>query len=190
MPSTSTEIVFRKFREGDIEPFYRSLYRDMLLYATSCLAGKMAVMAEDCVQYTVEKAYERRDAFESPAQWKAFMLTCIRNQSISLYRGNASAMRYSEAVLRLEEVHEDIMLDYIRRETLQRLYEAIDSLPGDMRELLQMSFEEGLRNREIAERLGVAEITVKKRKAKLIATLRKLLPDNSALVLLVAIMLK
>lgn len=60
------------------------------------------------------------------------------------------------------ELDEDIHLDYIRQETLQRLYAAIDDLHEDMRMLLEMSFEEGLKNSEIAERLGVAEITVKK----------------------------
>lgn len=36
-----------------------------------------------------------------------------------------------------------------------------------------MSYHEGLKNSEIAERLGVAEITVKKQKAKLLAMLRE-----------------
>ncbi len=35
-----------------------------------------------------------------------------------------------------------------------------------------MSFDEGLRTREIAERLNIAEVTVKKRKARLIEILR------------------
>ena len=60
----------------------------------------------------------------------------------------------------------------IEHETLDALYAAIKSLPPNYRELLSMSFEEGLKNAEIAARLGVSEITVKKRKARMIEMLR------------------
>ncbi len=53
-----------------------------------------------------------------------------------------------------------------------------------MRELMRMSFIEGLRNAEIAERLGVAEITVKKRKARMLAMLRERLGPEAYLLLI------
>ncbi len=42
----------------------------------------------------------------------------------------------------------------------------------------------GLRNAEIAERLGVAEITVKKRKARMLAMLRERLGPEAYLLLI------
>lgn len=175
--ASHTEMVFRRFQAGDISGFYEYIYRDMMLYATSCLPGQMSLMAEDCVQHAVEKAYHERERFESAAQWKAFLITCIRNQAISLGRSASAASNYVEFVRHTSELHEDILLDYIRQETLQRLYAAIDTLPDDMRQLLELSFEKGMRNAEIADLLGVAEITVKKRKARLIVLLRRQMPD-------------
>lgn len=55
---------------------------------------------------------------------------------------------------------------------LLTLYNAIRSLPEEYRELLRMSFEDGLKNSEIAALLGVSEITVKKRKARMLEMLR------------------
>lgn len=170
--------------EGDIVPFYDFMYRDLLLYASSCLPGQMTLMAEDCVQNAVEKAYRERARFESSGQWKAFLLTCIRNQAISIHRSGSAAGNYTEFVRNSSEMHEDMLLDYIRQETLRSLYTAIDALPPDMRELLDLSFEKGLKNSEIAERLGVAEITVKKRKARLLLLLRHSLPDTAFLIII------
>ena len=181
--SKTSDLVFRQFVTGNISPFYDYAYRDMLLYASSCLPGNMALMAEDCVQNAVEKAYHNRERFESVGQWKAFLLTCIRNQAVSLYRSDSAAGNYEEFVKNSSELHEDMLLDYIRQETISRLYRAIDELPPEMRELLELSFEQGLKNSEIAERLGIAEITVKKRKARLIVLLRRSMPDSAWLLL-------
>ena len=190
MASTElTERAYRMFIDGDIGFFYSYIYPDMILYASSCLPGQLSIMAEDCVQNAVEKAYRRREDFTSAGQWKAFLITCIRNKAISYLRNSSAAERYQELALDLHQLHEDILIDYIRQETLQRLYAAIDALPQDMRDLLEMSFEKGLKNSEIAECLGVAEITVKKRKARLIAMLRSAFPDGispSAIMLILA----
>ncbi len=176
--SELTEKAYRLFIGGDIDFFYTYIFPDMMLYASSCLPGQLAIMAEDCVQNAVEKAYWRRAEFTSASQWKAFLITCIRNKAISYQRNASAADRYQEFIGNINEAEEDILLAYIRQETLQRLYAAIDALPSDMRRLLEMSFEEGLKNAEIAERLGVAEITVKKHKARLIAMLRTSFPEG------------
>lgn len=75
----------------------------------------------------------------------------------------------------------DALHDYIEVETRIRLYNAIATLPEQLRQVFALSFEEGLRNSEIAARLGVAEITVKKRKARLIERLRILIGDDAGL---------
>lgn len=81
----------------------------------------------------------------------------------------------------------------IEHETLDSLYAAIENLPPDYRTLLRMSFEEGLKNAEIAAALGVAEITVKKRKVKLLEMLRRSMggeTDLAAIALLLSTLLK
>lgn len=183
-----TERAYRRFIDGDIGFFYSYIYPDMILYASSCLPGQLSIMSEDCVQNAVEKAYGRRYDFISAAQWKAFLITCIRNKAISYLRNSNAAERYQEFVGSIDDLHEDILIDYIRQETLQRLYAVIDALPQEMRDLLEMSFEEGLKNSEIAQRLGVAEITIKKRKARLIAMLRSAFPDGISTAVLIFIL--
>ena len=63
----------------------------------------------------------------------------------------------------------------------------MDALPEMYRELFRLSFEQGLKNAEIAELLCVSEITVKKRKARMLEKIRRLLGrdiDNYMMLLL------
>ena len=79
----------------------------------------------------------------------------------------------------------------IEQETLSLLYEAIESLPEKYRKIFDLSFEQGLRNAEIARQLEIAEITVKKRKARLIDLLKERLKgklDDRSLELLLLLL--
>jgi len=93
-----------------------------------------------------------------------------------------------------EDDHEaDATWALIEHETLDTLYAAIRMLPPDYRQLLKLSFEDELKNAEIAATLGVAEITVKKRKVKLLEMLRRNMPDDidlQTIALLLTTMLK
>ena len=86
------------------------------------------------------------------------------------------------------EAEPDMSLTMIENETLELLYQAINNLPENLRQLIDLSFEQGLKNAEVARMLGVAEITVKKQKAKMITLLRMklggLLDDKSIMMLL------
>ena len=64
------------------------------------------------------------------------------------------------------------MAELIERETMRRLFVAVDSLPEPYRRIFDLSFEEGLKNREIAAMLGISESAVKKRKARMLNLLR------------------
>ena len=162
--------IFEAFRKGELAPFYRRMYPELILFAGRILGHDYAFMAEDHVQDSVFKAYERRNSFVSAMQWKVFLYTCVRNAAISCLRHRSARQNY----LAQTEVSDDALaLGIVEQETISMLYEAIESLPPEYRELLEMSFGEGLRNAEIASRLQVAEITVKKRKARLIDLLRE-----------------
>ncbi|MEZ3550586.1 MAG: sigma-70 family RNA polymerase sigma factor [Muribaculaceae bacterium] len=171
--------IFEDFRKGRIEGFYTHVYPDILVYATSLLHGELAMRAEDFVQDAVEASYRRREEFRSAGEWKSFMIACIRNRIISWKRHCDARENY---VANLDDdvvVTTDALHDYIEVETRIRLYNAIATLPEQLRQVFALSFEEGLRNSEIAARLGVAEITVKKRKARLIERLRILIGDDA-----------
>ena len=172
----SADAIFHNFITGKMTPFYDRYYPGLLMYARRVLLdSEWEWMAEDCVQEAVMDAFQKRHIFNDPAQWHAHMLACIRNKAISARRRLSARRNYEENMSAGSDSRNpepDITHALIEHETLDALYAAIKSLPPNYRELLSMSFEEGLKNAEIAARLGVSEITVKKRKARMLEMLR------------------
>ena len=172
----SADAIFHNFITGKMTPFYDRYYPGLLMYARRVLLdSELEWMAEDCVQEAVLDAFQKRHIFNDPAQWHAHMLACIRNKAISARRRLSARRNYEENMSAGSDSRNpepDITHALIEHETLDALYAAIKSLPPNYRELLSMSFEEGLKNAEIAARLGVSEITVKKRKARMLEMLR------------------
>ena len=172
----SADAIFHNFITGKMTPFYDRYYPGLLMYARRVLLdSELEWMAEDCVQEAVMDAFQKRHIFNDPAQWHAHMLACIGNKAISARRRLSARRNYEENMSAGSDSRNpepDITHALIEHETLDALYAAIKSLPPNYRELLSMSFEEGLKNAEIAARLGVSEITVKKRKARMLEMLR------------------
>lgn len=181
------QYIYDQFMAGELSPFYDRMYSGLLIYASRLLEPELAYMAEDCVQDAVMTAYTHREELYTPEQWYAYILRCIHNRSVDLMRRNNARRNYTDSTDDMTE--KDISLAYIENETLDMLYAAIESLPEKYRELFDLSFEQGLKNAEIAKLLGMAEITVKKRKARLLEMLRGKLggiADDKMLLLLIA----
>ena len=166
---TIYEQIFSDLKKGEISSFYEKMYPELLIYTSRLLGEDFAFLSEDCVQNAVFKAYNRSESFTSSLQWKVFLYTCVRNEAISILRKGQAQRNY---IARNEVENEDLVLQFIEQETLTLLYEAIDKLPEKYRNLFELSFEKGLKNKEVAELFNIAESTVKKQKAKLIELLR------------------
>jgi RNA polymerase sigma-70 factor (ECF subfamily) len=72
----------------------------------------------------------------------------------------------------------------IENEDLEKIYAAIDSLPENYKEIIELSRFEGLKNKEIAERLQIPLRTVETRLFRALSGLRKILTEKQILVLM------
>lgn len=175
---TETDEIFHQFVAGRMAPFYERYYPGLVMYAGRLLGSELDWMADDCVQDAVIDTFQKRHLFETAGQWRAHINTCIYNRSMSALRRLYAMRNYVEMGSVMAGHEEDATRALIEHETLDTLYAAIRNLPPDYRELLHMSFEKGMKNAEIAAALQVAEITVKKRKVKLLEMLRKNMGDG------------
>lgn len=158
------------FVAGKVDEFYHKLYPGLIAYACRQLGDNLSYLAEDCVQDAVLQSYNKRNDFDSSMAWYAYILKCIAHAAVHHHRKNDSHANYIDS-LSHEPPEKAVEIDTLEQETLDRLYAAVESLPEEYRQILRMSFRESLKNAEIAERLGVAEITVKKKKAKILSLL-------------------
>lgn len=179
--------IFKDFSAGEITSFYDDMFPGMMLYAMHILGDDFSYMAEDCVQDAVLTTYERRAEFPNAGAWRGFLLACIRNNAVAVLRKSSLHRSYLESRT-AEEIDNDSSHALIAHELHEMLFEAIDSLPEKYREIFDLSFESGLKNVEIAKMLGLAEVTVKKRKARLLSILHEklggLLDEKSIIMLL------
>lgn len=159
------------FLKGDIRPFYSDMYADVILYAIRILGEEYSFMAEDCVQDAVLTTYSRRREFSTSGAWKAFLMACVRYNAIAILRKSSRHKQFLEN-MDADATQKDSSYALIEHEIHLMLYSVIDSLPAKYREIFDLSFEQGLKNAEIANLLKIAEITVKKRKATLIGMIR------------------
>lgn len=162
------------FQKGKLDLLYRNVYPGLILYAIKYLGEESEFLAEDCVQNAIFSAWERRNKFDSVYTFKAFLYMAIKNDIISIHRKNSARERY---VRELEDAS-CFANSIIDQEAQTLLYSAIEELPEKAKIVFEMSFMEGLKNVEIAEKLGLSDSSVKKYKASALDFLRKKLEPS------------
>lgn len=170
--------IFQSFKSGRLYGFYDHMYAGLLLYAARTLGEEQAYLAEDCVQDAVMNTYINRKRFDDSMQWRSYMMTCVRNRALKVLRSDNARRNYMQNV-DPDAVERELTYALIRQETFDTLNAAIQTLPTEYRDIVELSFVQGLKTPEIAALLNVAEITVKKRKARLLEMLRGKLGDAS-----------
>lgn len=171
------EQILRDFKANKLETLYKCLYPALTIFATSRLTPRFAFLAEDCVQDAVFAAYRKKHDFHSFLSFKSFLYTCVRNSAESILRKYRAGCNYLSGY---EETDNGTPAEDIERiETDRAIFNAIDSLPENLRKTFELSFSEGLRNADVAERLGISVSAVKKRKAAIKLHLNKKIHGNT-----------
>ena len=161
--------LYEDFVSGRISGLYHRFFRPLMSFASHYLGTEYAYLAEDVVQESIFQTYLKKDRIENPSSLKAYLYHSVRNTSLNILRKKNAQLNYLK---NFEESDTDITHKIIEEETFRILMETISALRPEQREMLNMSYFEGLKNAEIAQRLGISESAVKKRKAKLIQELR------------------
>lgn len=161
--------IFEDFQKGLLTSFYQKMYAELMVYASRLLGAEFAFLAEDCVQNAVYNTFRKKNAFSSSNQWKNHIYICVHNEVMSVLRKGKAKSNY---LTTLEEEKEDFLTGIIEQETITMLYDAIHRLPEKYQEVFNMSFVEGMKNVEAAKALGIADVSYKKRKARMLELLR------------------
>lgn len=168
------EIWHQQAREGDRQAFdalFREIYPPLRFFALRYTPH--TAMAEDAAMDSMFKAWERRAEFQTVNNLKAFLYTATRNACLDLLRQERRKSN-RESSYSLEALGDEKAIDeyIIEAEVLLLLRNAIRSLPPKCAEVMQLSYEQGLSSKEIAEQLGVSVSTVDNHKARGVALLR------------------
>jgi RNA polymerase sigma-70 factor (ECF subfamily) len=155
-------------RRGELtalESAYRKYADRLYTYALS--ASGNTTVAEDAVADVFVRLYTFLSAGGEIHNLKSFFFTAVRNAVRDSYRREVRDLPLPE-----EDLLEDIAPGLSRRLIIE---DALNQLPPDEREIIQLHCYGGFLHREIAGLLGLPEGTVRWKYRKGISTLRSIL---------------
>jgi RNA polymerase sigma-70 factor (ECF subfamily) len=160
--------------EADFKALFSQEYSGLCRYALTYLQDSH--LAEDVVQETFIKIWERkRDMISSPDA-RFYLITAVRNNCISFLRKiKAEQIHFPEAAPEPEpEPHITTMQ---HREDLneqaRRISEALDKLPPKCKEVFLMIKMQGLSYKQTADALDISVKTVENQMGKALKVLRE-----------------
>ncbi|MCI1780169.1 MAG: RNA polymerase sigma-70 factor [Bacteroidales bacterium] len=163
--------------EGIFKALFKEYYSKMLFYATR-LVGEND--AEDIVQVAFLELWKRKDKILIKEHAKAFLFRVVYTRSVNFVKHRSVTSDYVEAAKHLDMLRvtyyqpdNNEIIKRMENAALKKdIYEAIEELPKRCREVFKMSYLYYMKNKEIAEILGIAVKTVEAHMSKAIKYLR------------------
>ena len=164
-------------REGNkivIDQIYHSYHKRIYAFALSLL--KVDDDAQDIVHEVFVKLWNHRHELEPNSKIESLIFTITRNVVLSLFRKQATENKYRNHIIsendkETGEQNTENLVDYnLLKEKIEIL---VNQLPSKSRHVYILSREQGLSNREIAEKLNIAEKTVENHITRALAFLKK-----------------
>lgn len=133
--------------------------------------------AEKLTQNLFLRLWAKRDRLKRVDNISSYVFTMAYNESINFIR-HSLTLTTLPIDSNVKEIGggADPQRDVEYKELIRKVYDKIGIMPVQRRKVFIMSREEGLTNREIAERLGISQRTVEAHISASLKELRKLIP--------------
>ena len=171
----------------DFDQLFLKYHHPLFLYTLKFIENEDEAL--DMVQDVFISVWEKGQYHLSDEQVKAYLFAAVKNSCLN-YIKHLKVVRTFEhqTALQLKEMeaayYQSGESSLIEKEVLQKIDDAIDSLTDVYKEVIILSRFEGLKNKEIAERLNIPVRTVETRIFRAIAMLRTKLPVRLLFLLL------
>lgn len=168
--------VLKKIKDGDIKAFeqlFRAYHVPLCLYAVS-ITGRKDV-AEEIVQELFYKLWKDREALNILRSIKSYLYGAVRNESLQYCERHLVRERHKQQVLSAPDNPQDAtpheQMEY--RELEEIINRTLMKLPERRRRIFAMHRLEGLKYKEIAERLSLSVKTIEAEMTKTYQLLRR-----------------
>lgn len=152
----------REGEEGAFTEIYNRHWEQMALYVLKVIRSREE--ARDIVQEVFVSIWRRRQELVISSTLIAYLLRSVRNLSIRYIERNLNRYQFLDILTEhADHLTGQSAVNLIELKQLEdRVDKAVAALPPKMREVYLLSRQENLSYREIAQKLGIAETTVKK----------------------------
>ena len=182
----SDEALWSRYRKSQDRQLFNQLIRryESELFRHLCRMLSNAQWAEDALQATLLKLHLKQDQFLPGRRFKPWLYAIATHQAIDLQRKNKRHQLQSldqqyatetnaptALVHRIESATAPPEQQLEQREIEQSVRQSVDDLPASLRQPLDLVYYQGLKIREVAEKLNIPQGTVKSRLRRALLTL-------------------
>ncbi len=172
-------LVIERLKKGEIKAFddvYEKYARRLYVFALKYLKNKNE--AEELVQSTFLKVWEKRKTLKCDTSFKSYIFTIAFNEICNLFRRrNSFAKFYHEEITQLSDVSHETEEQIDFSFTLKQLDIIIKKLPEKQRIVFIKSRIEGKTSKEIASETGLSVGTIDNYVSDSVRFIRKNLTD-------------
>ena len=165
--------LLRKIQKNDesaFETIFRFYYQPLCVFASRILQDEDE--AEELVQDFFVKFWEKRTQIQVETSLKSYVFRSIKNLCLNRLKHEQIKLRHAQQVVANSEEN-NFNEQFIEVDLQKDIENSIAQLPEKRREIFLLSREEGLKYREIAERLNISVKTVEAQMGLAIKTLRE-----------------
>lgn len=151
--------------------------------------------AKGVVQEAFVKLWDIRNELKEESNLRNYLFTLVKNNCLNILKRRQILLKHHEKIRWIEMHYQYECLsrmgdDYLEFDELKEKIDlAIQNLPEHCRIIFEMSRFEDLKNREIAEKLGISQKTVEAHLTKALKILRKDLKDYLPIIAVITKML-
>jgi RNA polymerase sigma-70 factor, ECF subfamily len=191
MDLTEDKELYLKLKEGEEKAFqtlFLKYYSAMCRFANQLLNDRE--LSEEIVQDMFVKIWEKRTVLNIETSVKHYFFRSVRNHCLNHIQHEKIKKQYANKIL--ESANQKINTEqyYLEIDLIKRIEKSIASLPPKRREIFRLSREQGLKYKEIADKLGISVKTVEAQMGLALKYLREDLKDLSNYLFTLFVMLK
>ncbi|MGV8136065.1 MAG: RNA polymerase sigma-70 factor [Mangrovibacterium sp.] len=181
MTMTEWESLSREEEYHNFRKIFLEYYKPLCCLSVHYLDDESE--AKEVVQDAFMKLWEVRNALKDGSNLKNFLFTLVKNECLNILKRRQILLKHHETIKQIElRYHVESLgrmnTDFMEVGELEkRINQAIEHLPMTCRTVFEMSRFQDLKNREIAEKLGVVEKTVEAHLTRALKLLRQELRD-------------
>ena len=169
------ESILRGIRQGS-ESSYRALFEQYYPVLVTFALRHVADLdqAKELVQEVFIKLYQKRESLHITQSLKSYLFKAVHHQCLNALKQAQVRQRHHQQAAQ-ERPDADYTNNLVEAEAVQRIYQAIETLPEQCRRIFTLNRFEDMSNQTIADQLGISKRTVETQISKALKLLRQAL---------------
>lgn len=180
MPESFSLTAFQNGSKTAFNYIFELYYKRLHFFSTGI---STEIDAEDIVQESFIKLWERKESFNNPESIKAFLYLTTKNACLN-------ALKHLQVVNKFNEIPQNVIDELnianklIEAEVLNEVQQALFKLPLGYRRVIYLNYFKGMSNQEVAAHLNLSVNTIKTQKIRGLKILKTMLNHSAILAMI------